>query len=185
MNEALLRPRRYLVLAILPRTVRKFPMSSLPKAFSRRLFISLAFVMLVHLSTPTRESAAGFPFGLLDQTGCIDRCPACDHVCHFEAKRVDVEKEVFDVESKVICIPRVVFPWQKRHTDCRCHSGGDTLCSSCISNGARTRRICVLKTAKQTCPECSYSWSAKKVDCVHFDHPENRKKAQSGDAASH
>ncbi len=76
-------------------------------------------------------------------------CPNCDYVCKFNAETVDEDKECFDVESKVICIPRVVFPWQKK-------------CNPCANNGAWTRTICVLKTEKYKCPKCEYTWSAEK-----------------------
>ncbi|MGB7328140.1 MAG: hypothetical protein WBD31_24910 [Rubripirellula sp.] len=122
----------------------------------------LAVIALVATPSP---ASAGLPMGLLDQTGCTKRCPACDHVCKFDAKEVDVEKSCFDVESKVICIPRVVFPWQKKDKCGSCNSCDGTGCSSCINNGARTRRVCVLKTKKYKCPECEYSWSAEKAPC--------------------
>lgn len=103
-------------------------------------------------------ATAGLPFGILDQTGCCQRCPACDHACKFKAESVEEELEGFVVESKVICIPRVVFPWQKRPTCGGCDSSA---CQQC-HNGGRTRKVCVLKTDKYKCPNCEYSWSAEK-----------------------
>ncbi|TWU16575.1 hypothetical protein [Allorhodopirellula heiligendammensis] len=106
---------------------------------------------------------------VLDQTGCIC-CPVCDHVCKLDAKKVEEEREGFQVESKAICIPRVVFPWQKeRRAACAsCDSCGGQGCISCVHNGARIRKVCVLKTEKYKCPACKYSWSAeekKQGDC--------------------
>lgn len=100
---------------------------------------------------------AGLPFGMLDQTGCCQRCPSCDHACKFKAESVEEEQEGFVVESKIICIPRVVFPWQKRPT---CSGCTTATCEQC-HNGGRTRKICVLKTEKYKCPKCEYSWSAE------------------------
>ncbi|MFK8113171.1 MAG: hypothetical protein AB8B91_13265 [Rubripirellula sp.] len=105
---------------------------------------------------------------ILDQTGC-QRCPECDHQCNFKAEQVDDEKSCFEVEKKVICIPRVVFPWQTgKNTNCgscdSCDGSGCSTCNSC-NNGARTREINVLKTKKYKCPKCKYSWSAEKKPC--------------------
>ena len=97
----------------------------------------------------------------MSQTGCSICCPVCDHVCKLDAKKVDAEIPCFDVESKVICIPRVVFPWQKKK--CRdCNACDGLGCTNCVHNGARVRRICVLKTDKITCPQCEYTWSTEK-----------------------
>ncbi len=98
-----------------------------------------------------------------DQTGCVC-CPVCDHCCELKAEQVKEEKTCFEVESKLICIPRVVFPWQKKSKVSRhasCDSCGGSGCNACVHNGARVRRVCVLKTEKYECPACSYSWSPK------------------------
>lgn len=105
--------------------------------------------------------AAGLPWGMLDQTGCCHRCPSCDHECKFKAESVKEARSGFDVESKVICIPRVVFPWQKRIACESCEGRG---CQQC-HNGGRTRRVCVLKTETYECPACKYSWSAEEKPC--------------------
>ena len=94
------------------------------------------------------------------QTGSACICPACDHVCHLDAQQVDVERSCFETESKVICIPRVVFPWQKKKCS-SCDSCDGVGCSNCVHNGARTREVNVLKVKKYKCPECQYTWSAK------------------------
>ncbi len=80
--------------------------------------------------------------------GCC-QCPNCDYVCKLKAELVDEEKTCFDVETKVICIPRVVFPWQKK-------------CDPCANNGARLRTVCVVTTDKYKCPKCEYTWKAEK-----------------------
>ncbi len=104
---------------------------------------------------------------LLDQTGC-SYCPVCDHACKLEAKQVDEQKTCFNVESKAICIPRVVFPWQKaKKARCAaCDSCGGRGCTACVHNGARVRKVCVLKTEKYECTKCKYTWTAeKKASC--------------------
>ncbi|TWT91498.1 hypothetical protein [Stieleria varia] len=102
---------------------------------------------------------------LLDQTGC-QCCPVCDHVCKLDAEEIEVEKTCFKVESKAICIPRVVFPWQKaKKQQCAsCDSCSGRGCTACVHNGARVRKVCVLKTEKYKCPACKYTWSAEKKD---------------------
>lgn len=95
-------------------------------------------------------------------------CPKCKSSCKLKAEKVDVEKKCFEVESKTICIPRVVFPWQmpKKKAGCSsCDSCDGNGCSSCVNNGATTRTIRVLKTKKYKCPECKYTWSAEKPSC--------------------
>lgn len=106
------------------------------------------------------RAAAGFPFArpCLNQTGCSICCPVCDHTCNLEAERVEEETPCFDVESKLICIPRVVFPWQKKKCS-SCDACDGQGCSNCVHNGARVRRICVLKSDSKTCPKCKYTWS--------------------------
>ncbi len=101
----------------------------------------------------------------LDQTG-VACCPVCDQVCKLEAKQTETKRTCFEVETKVICIPRVVFPWQtKRKAACAdCRSGSGPGCTNCIHNGARARKVRVLKPKTYTCPACEYSWSAEAVD---------------------
>ncbi|WP_372724700.1 hypothetical protein [Novipirellula sp.] len=131
--------------------------------FYQTLRMTLATGLLVFAAMPfaANQATAGSGHHLLDQTGCCTKCPACDHRCNFSVDVVDETKTCFEVESKVICIPRVVFPWQKGNCDAVCN------------NGAKTRRICVLKTKDYKCPKCEYSWSAeKKATCcdTHSGH---------------
>ncbi|MCH1440320.1 MAG: hypothetical protein L7W43_11730 [Rubripirellula sp.] len=96
--------------------------------------------------------------------GCLrTQCPSCD--CSLDAKMVDVEKSCFEVETKTICIPRVVFPWQRKKACDGCDSCDGLGCSTCINNGAQTRSIRVLKKKKYTCPECKYSWTPNSKEC--------------------
>ena len=91
------------------------------------------------------------------------KCPSCD--CSLEAKMVDVEKSCFEVETKTICIPRVVFPWQRKKACGSCDSCDGSGCNSCVNNGAKTRCIRVIKKKKYTCPECRYSWTPNTSGC--------------------
>ena len=92
-------------------------------------------------------------------------CPKCKHSCVLKAEKVDVEKSCFEVESKTICIPRVVFPWQMPKKKSGCGSCDGHGCSTCVNNGASARTVKILKTKKYKCPECKYSWSAEKSSC--------------------
>lgn len=78
-------------------------------------------------------------------------CPRCSHVCKLKAQLVDEDIPCFEVEEKVVCIPRVVFPWQKSCKD------------PCANNGARIRKVCVLKTDSYQCPKCEYTWKAEPI----------------------
>lgn len=111
------------------------------------------------------QDASAIGGKLLDQTGHAC-CPVCDHVCKLDAKQIEEEKTCFEVESKAICIPRVVFPWQraKKAACASCDACDGLGCTACVHNGARVRKICVLKTEKYKCPACKYTWSAEKKD---------------------
>ncbi|WP_182867135.1 hypothetical protein [Stieleria mannarensis] len=128
--------------------------------------IQAGLLLAVALYLTSSNQALALGGKLLDQTGC-SCCPVCDHVCKLDAEVVDEEKTCFHVESKVICIPRVVFPWQKaKKAACASCNACDGLgCTNCVHNGARVRRICVLKPEKYTCPACKYTWTAEKKPC--------------------
>jgi hypothetical protein len=102
----------------------------------------------------------------LDQTG-VACCPVCDKICKLEAEQTETERTCFEVETELVCIPRVVFPWQtKRKPTCAdCRSGSGSACTNCVHNGARVRKVRVLKPKTYTCPACEYCWSTAAVDC--------------------
>ena len=138
------------------------PLMSLNKHL--RLIVAIAVLMIVAWSTQTNTASAIFGKKMVEQTGCpCFTCPSCKHTCEFESELVDAEKVCFETEEKVICIPRVVFPWQRKSRS-SCRGCSDQPCS-CQHNGAKTRKICVLKVKKYTCPECEYAWSPKEKDC--------------------
>lgn len=134
--------------------------------------VALATLAVVALAVLVQSSTAA-DFGLgrltsfrpLDQTGCQLCCPACDHVCKLNVDEVEVEKKCFEVETKVICIPRVVFPWQKKSCG-PCDSCDGNGCSTCVHNCAKTRKVKLLKSKKYTCPACEYTWSAEPNPCA-------------------
>ena len=136
------------------------------KTFSRAILAVLVVVSAGQLFSSTDATAGLWGTRLLDQTGCCRRCPACDHVCNLDAEQTEEEKTCFDVETKVICIPRVVFPWQKKKSCSSCDACDGQGCRSCVHNGAKTRKVCVLKTFKYMCPKCKYTWSAEKKPCA-------------------
>ena len=92
-------------------------------------------------------------------------------------EKTDAKKHCWTVECKQICIPRIVLPWQKRHSlPCMgngccdtCTGGGccDDGCRTvCLShNGARVRTVRVLKKHSYTCPQCKYTWTPR--ECCH------------------
>ncbi|WP_143544127.1 hypothetical protein [Rhodopirellula sp. MGV] len=132
------------------------------KLILQRANWALLFAVALMVSqSPTAEAGK-----LFSQTGASCHCPVCDHCCELKAEQVDVEKTCFKVESKLICIPRVVFPWQKsKQAACAaCDSCDGQGCTNCVHNGARVRKVCVLKTEKYTCPACEYSWTPVKKD---------------------
>ena len=101
-----------------------------------------------------RLAAAGAAFSALAhqplaagdlQLGCI-HCPHCQACCTLKAEQVDEERSCWEVECEEICIPRVVFPWQK---DC---------CNPCANNGAVVRKVKRLKSKTYSCPACEYTW---------------------------
>jgi len=102
---------------------------------------------------------------LLDETGCAC-CPVCDHVCKLDVEETEVKRTCFKIETKVVCIPRVVFPWQKaKKAACAsCDSCDGRGCQVCVHNGARVRKVCVAKPDSYKCPACKYTWSAEKKD---------------------
>ena len=73
---------------------------------------------------------------------CTEQCNTCCLKC--ECK--DDKKTGFDVECKTICIPKVVFPWQKK-------------CNPCANNGACVRVVRVLKTKEVKGKKMAFEWT--------------------------
>ena len=71
------------------------------------------------------------------------RCPKCQNdFCTLKCEKNKVTKKCFNVDQKIVCIPKVTWPWQK-----------------CPAKCARTRTVNVLKSDKYECCECKYTWS--------------------------
>ena len=116
---------------------------------------------------------AGGYVGGCDDGSCVT-CPQCNGCCELKSEKVDEDKHCWKVECKTICIPRIVFPWQKPghghgHGKGCCDSctggcddscRGDRCCNECCNhNGAKVRVVKVLKKHSYTCPACKYSWT--------------------------
>ncbi len=98
-------------------------------------------------------------------------CPSCGNCCTLKAERVKEDKACYEVECVEICIPRVVFPWQKwhaarnRHADCDACVDGCSACAT-VNNGARVKTVKRLKKRTDKCPACKYTWTpASNSDC--------------------
>ena len=127
-----------------------------------RLSITLATGLLAAaaiLITNSNQLTAGKFF---DQTGCSQCCPECNHCCRLDAEMGEEEKKCFEVEKEVVCIPRVVFPWQTGK-GCCClfpwskKSSCDT-CTSCDGTGCNaTNRDTKLSQATRF-PDRICSW---------------------------
>ena len=78
-------------------------------------------------------------------------CPQCQTVCQLNVDEGTEEKSCWQVECEEICVPRVVFPWQK------------SCCDPTVNNGACVKVVKKLKKHKYECPTCEYSWTPKKV----------------------
>lgn len=105
---------------------------------------------------------ADSPAGSVGQASACNKCPRCrETCCELKVEQGEKEKHCWNVECETICIPRVVFPWQK------------SCCDPRVNNGAWTRTVRVLKKHTYTCPTCEYSWSPVDRGCcgVGCCHP--------------
>ncbi len=122
--------------------------------------------------------------------GCCEvQCPQCRHICKFTVDTDKEAKHCYKSECKPVCIPRVVFPWQKKScstcSSCSgagcdscaggcCNSGGPCGCATgcekpdctTCNNGARIRYVNVLKKYEYECEVCKYKWEALKACSV-------------------
>ncbi len=132
----------------------------------KKMIVNSVVFVAVAMTTATTASAG--------KLGCIN--PA-DCRCELSSKEVDVEKTCFEVESKTICIPKVVFPWQTGNgclglglfgcsksacDSCDSADGCEAAgCDTSVHNGAFTKTVKVLSKKKYTEPGCEYKWSVK------------------------
>ncbi len=108
---------------------------------------------------------------------CRTTCPNCHACCTLKVESGKEEKSCWEIECEEICIPCVVFPWQKwkadrngghasgcpagcdgGHGTCACGSCAKGKCS-CVNNGARVKVVKKLKKKTYECPKCKYEWS--------------------------
>ena len=73
--------------------------------------------------------------------------PECLY-CDLKTKRVEVDKTVFKVEQKEVCVPAVRLPWMK----------------CCPPTKSRVRTVNVLKTDKVKVKTCEYKWNVKEPE---------------------
>ena len=113
-------------------------------------------------------SSATYAGGCADD--CCVTCPSCESCCCvLKSEPTEIDKHCWEVECKKICVPNVVFPWQKpRKSRCRtgcadgCASGccDSVCCDDCnCNNGACVITVKVLKKHKYKCPSCKYTWT--------------------------
>ncbi len=80
--------------------------------------------------------------------GC-DRCPNCNaEVCVSESKIEKEKRSCWKTEQKVICIPKIRFPWQK--------------CDG--PKCGKTKTITVLKKHSYECEVCRHEWKILKPE---------------------
>ncbi|MEM6469942.1 MAG: hypothetical protein AAF802_10345 [Planctomycetota bacterium] len=131
-----------------------------PSKLRLTLLSILPIIAIGSLSASTAFAGDG---GKLSQTGLSCRCPICDHHCELTVDETEEKRTCYEIETKIICIPRVVFPWQKKKHACSsCSSCDGAGCTSCVHNGAKLRRVCVAKPKEYKCPACKFTWKAEK-----------------------
>ena len=155
--------------------------------FAAKLFAA-ALLFIPTSGSPAEAGGIGLAgVRCFDQTGCDlgCRCPACGYQCRLNADRGEETISGFDVESDVICIPRVVFPWQRAaaHSACSsCDGCRGRGCRRCVHNGARLRRVCRLKPDSYECPKCEYEWEAVNL-CEEMRAAAEKAVSEADDAA--
>lgn len=125
------------------------------------IYLSVTVAIALSLALGSR-SVADSPEESARQPSACNKCPRCRTTCcELKVEQGEKEKHCWNVECKTICIPRVVFPWQK------------SCCDPSVNNGAWTRKVRVLKKHTYTCPTCEYSWSPVDRGCcgVGCCHP--------------
>ena len=105
---------------------------------------------------------------------CCRKCPKCQtDVCVLEAECVDEERKCFEVEQKLICIPKVSLPWRKCEKPC---CGG--CAANCRHQCAKTKAVKVLKTKTYECKVCQYSWKVCEPEIINEPTPSESAPSQ-------
>lgn len=93
--------------------------------------------------------------------GC-ERCPSCNaEVCISESKMEKEKRSCWKTEQKIICIPKVRFPWQK--------------CDG--PQCGKTKTITLLKKHSYECEVCKHTWKIVKPELP--ETPTDAKKTSS------
>ena len=124
-----------------------------------RHFLTIASILMLATLVRAGDNEDGKP-GHAGKSGhgCRTvKCPQCCHDCVFSAEKSKKTDSCYEVECKPICIPRVVFPWQKGCCSCGKDGGKDGCCA--VHNGAKKRSVRVLKKYEYECSHCKYQWT--------------------------
>lgn len=113
------------------------------------------------------------------------RCPKCNtDVCELKAECVKEKQPCFEVEQKLICIPKVSMPWNK----CRkCTKGccNDCDCRGrCSSRCGKTKTVNVLKSSFRECPTCKYKWKVYEPELQQPGESKEPENAEASDEGS-
>ncbi len=124
------------------------------------LIIAASSMLMLATSLQAGDDAKHGHDGKLGHGLHVVKCPQCCHDCVFSAEKAKVTHSCYAAECKPICIPRVVFPWQKGC--CTCGKGGkdggkDGCCA--VHNGVKKRSVRVLKKYEYECSHCKYQWT--------------------------
>ena len=91
------------------------------------------------------------------------KCPKClNDVCTLKVEKGKEKKSYFETEQKIICVPKVRFPWQNCNPD-----NPAPTCS-------KTRTVTLLKKGSYECDVCKYSWNVVEPavpDVSHLQDP--------------
>lgn len=111
-----------------------------------RHILSRGLLALLSFSLGVSSANAGF-FGCLKPSGCGSY--TCEYSCKPTIKEEKVEKDCFDFDEKVICVPPVKLPWH-------------TCCDPGVCGGVRAVRKLTKK--KVECgTQCVWEWEARNL----------------------
>lgn len=116
-------------------------------------------VILIIAATPTLAFAGSGWFHVFGRHKHHEQsCATCR--ARIETKKV--EKTCFETECVQKCIPKVTFPWQKRHTGC---DDGCDSCGTCNPRCGKVITVNTLKKRKYECEEPVCKWEIEAGYC--------------------
>ena len=81
------------------------------------------------------------------QADCVEACQSCPQChnddCCLQIKKVCEENSCYKTEQKVVCVPKIQWPWEK----------------DCPPIRSQSRTVNVLKKHIYKCERCAYEWS--------------------------